>query len=74
MFDALEEDHRKLYWALRSRIISDDEMRRVEEFGVYLVIEWSVPFLRPEKEQELNAALLQQFRMRLEAERAKKTG
>jgi hypothetical protein len=63
---------RELYWALRSRIITNDEMKQVEELGVNLVIATGEGFFRLEKERELNDALLQQFRMRIEAERAKK--
>lgn len=60
--------HRKdLYWALRSRILTDEEMDEVAQYGDSLCIEPMVSYYPAEKKQELNDALLQQFRMRQKA-------
>lgn len=64
---------RDLYWALRSRILTDEEMARVKSYGVNLIIESMVPFRTEDKQRELNEALLQQFNMRLAAENAAST-
>jgi hypothetical protein len=65
-----ERHRRDLYWALRSRILTDDEMKEVEQYGDYLNIEPMVSYSSDEKKRELNDALLQQFKLRLAAERA----
>lgn len=59
------EAHRaNLYWALRSRVLTDEEMSEVERYGSSLNIQPMVSYSAHEKELELNNALLQQFRMR----------
>lgn len=60
----LEKSRRDLYWALRSRILTDEEMARVASYGDSLVIEQMESYDPAGKQKELNDALLQQFRMR----------
>ena len=56
---------RELFWALRSRILTEQEMEEVTFYGKYINIEPDVCYNQTEKYMELNAALLQQFKMRL---------
>lgn len=66
---AEEEAHRRgLYWALRSRVLTEDEMKEVDRYGDSLNIEMMVSYNEGEKKRELNDALLQQFRLRRAAE------
>lgn len=71
-----EQKHKyDLYWALRSRVLTSDEMKEVEQYGIYLIVTPMTPFDESEKNREFNDALLQQFRLRLAAEAVKtKTG
>lgn len=62
--DARETDRRNLFWALRSRVLTEDEMKRVDQYGSSLNIDLGVSFYRLEKSRELNEALLQQARLR----------
>ena len=70
-----EEDQasrRALYFALRSRVLTDEEMARVIAFDYHLVIEHDVTYREQEKRDEFSAALLQQFKLRLSAHAAAK--
>ena len=58
------EKKRKLYWALRTRVLTDQEMAEVERLDLMLIIPYDMPFKESEKRAEFNAALLQQFRIR----------
>lgn len=59
------ENHRRdLFWALRSRILTDDEMKEVVEYGNSLNIELNQSYFPEEKFKELNEALFQQHRLR----------
>src|SRR3984885_5981848 len=71
---AREQEARRtnLYWALRSRVLTDEEMAEVETYGRYLNIQPMTPYSAHEKELDLNAALLQQFRLREIAKAANK--
>lgn len=62
-----ETRRRNLYWALRSRVLSEEEMAEVGRWGDRLNIEPMVSYSAPEKARELNDALLQQFRLRAAA-------
>lgn len=62
--DASETARRNLLWALRSRVLAEDEMKRVDQYGSSLNIDPGVSFYRLEKSRELNEALLQQARLR----------
>jgi hypothetical protein len=69
-----QERRRKseLFWALRSRVLTLAEMEEVEQHGDSLNIVPCWPYMKSDKDRELNDALLQQFRLRMAAERAKK--
>jgi hypothetical protein len=67
-----EAHRRDLYWALRSRVLTEEEMTEVERYGKYVNIDPNTPYYAEEKERELNAALLQQFQLRATAEASKK--
>lgn len=67
------EKHRlELYWALRSRVLSPAEMEEVESYDYHMTVAPMQSYNRQEQIQEFNAALLQQFKMRVAAERASK--
>lgn len=70
-YEDLERRKRDLHWACRSRIVTSDEMDEIEKYGVDLIIQFNVPFNRGEKEREFNDLLLQQFRLRCEADKVK---
>jgi hypothetical protein len=63
-----EQSRRDLYWALRTRVLTIEEMKQVEGLGIYLVVATNGSYNPVEKEAELNAALLQQFKLRLAEE------
>jgi len=71
---AHENRRRALYWALRSRVLSEEEMAEVGRWGNSLNREPMVPYCAAEKTRELNDALLTQFRMRTAAEREGERG
>jgi hypothetical protein len=60
----LDTRRRNLYWALRSRLLTDEEMAQVASWGSSLNIDSGVCYSADEKARELNDALLQQFRFR----------
>jgi hypothetical protein len=60
----LELHRRELWWALRSRPLTDDEMAEVKQIGIYLTVGDGESFKEEEKMRELNDALLQQYRLR----------
>jgi predicted DCC family thiol-disulfide oxidoreductase YuxK len=70
----VEEEKKRLslYFALRSRVLTDEEMQLVERMDIHLVIEPGRAYYEKEMVAEFNAALLQQFKLRLAAERAAK--
>jgi hypothetical protein len=72
--EAEAQSKRDLYWALRSRVLTTAEMKRVERYGIYLVLSPMQAFKEDEKQRELNDALLQQFRLRVARDEAKKEG
>lgn len=59
-----EKNSDKLLWALRSRILTDEEMAIVAELGDELLIRCGQPYRQADIEKRLNEALLQQFRLR----------
>ena len=62
---ANEESHKaELYWALRSRILTDEEIAEVARYGDSLVRTSKRSSSLDEREKRLNEALLQQFRLR----------
>lgn len=54
----------RLGFALRSRVLTDEEMAEVERLGCDVLIEEGVPFKRSELESMFGEALLNQFKMR----------
>lgn len=60
---------RDLYWALRTRVLTADEMSRVQQMGLWLVTEENTPYYEANKQREFNEALLQQFKLRIAAEK-----
>lgn len=72
-FHELHQKRRDLYWALRSRVLSDDEMQQVINYGDMLNIEPMQSYISSQKAEELNAALLQQHKLRLATAQANKT-
>jgi len=53
-----------LGFALRSRVLTDEEMAKVERLGCDIFVEDGVPYSRSEIEQLFSEALLNQFKMR----------
>lgn len=68
-FGERDRHRRDLFWALRSRILTDTEMDEVARYGDDLNIESFVPYSPQEKMREMNDALLQQFKLRAAAKR-----
>ena len=66
------EQRKELYFALRSRVLTLEEMEKVESMGYTLVTNESECYKVDEAKAEFSAALLQQFKMRLAAEYAAK--
>lgn len=64
-FDAQQQARRDLFWALRSRVLTDEEMQEVSRHGTYLNVEMGQSYRPEEKLAELNAALLTQAILRL---------
>lgn len=64
IFAKMEKDRADLYWALRTRPISDEDMERVRKLGLALVTQSGVSYREEDKQHELNDALLQQYRIR----------
>ncbi len=70
----LEERREELYWAIRTRVLTDAEMKEVVDMGIGLCIRMVVRpdgmssygggYSELEKIKELNEALLQQFKLR----------
>lgn len=70
-----------LYWAMRTRVLTDEELTEVEKIGWGITIDYisytdgrasSIPYKELEKIQEFNNALLNQFKMRIFKEQAEK--
>ncbi len=65
------EQHRiDLYFALRSRVLTDEEMQEVAHLGADLTIRIGEVYDQTEKYKELNEALLQQFKLKIAQEKA----
>jgi hypothetical protein len=59
-----ERKHRHdLYWALRTRVLTPQEMKEVEQYDYYLVVNEIAGYSQEEKLKEFNDALLQQFKL-----------
>lgn len=68
----LDKKHDDLYWALRTRVLTDDEMAQVRRSGTALLMHGGETYSVSELEREFNGALLLQFQMRLVAEEHKR--
>jgi hypothetical protein len=60
----VEEHKAQLAWALRSRVLTDEEMGEVATQGSWLLIPDGVSFYQADVDRQFNEALLQQFRLR----------
>lgn len=58
------EARRSLFWALRSRVLTEVEMAEVARLGDNLNRYYGEPYNETEKMRQLNDAILQQFRLR----------
>ena len=65
-----EVRRRELWWALRTRILSDAEMDTVKSYDYTLTVPNSESFSRAEAQRVFIDALLAQFKMRLAKEHA----
>lgn len=65
-----EATHRHdLYWALRTRVLAEQEMEEVRNYGTTLITEPMRAYTENAVNAELNAAYLQQFTLRQVAAR-----
>lgn len=60
----MQSRRRELFWALRTRVLTNEEMAEALEHGDSLNIENMVPYTAAEKSRELNEAYYQQARLR----------
>jgi len=63
-----EQERRDLWWALRSRLLTDEEMEEVKRQGSWLNVEPMQSYNRTEKAMELTDALHKQALLRLAAQ------
>ena len=60
-----QQDYRRaLYWALRTRVLTTEEMAAVEAMDYYITVEPCVAYYEADKRREFGDALLNQFKMR----------
>lgn len=59
-----KELKRKLYFAMRSRVLTDEEMQMVEDFDYSLLVQENRSYRLAEVQKEFSEALLQQFKIR----------
>lgn len=64
------ERRRALVWALRSRVLTDDEIAEVKRLGADLLVVVGSPYFQADIERRFDDLLLQQFRLRMAAEKA----
>lgn len=60
----IDRERGDLYWALRTRVLTDHEMRRVQDLGYHICIGTHESYRAESKIAEFNAALLQQYQIR----------
>lgn len=58
-----EFKRRALYWALQTRVLTDDELQEAEQYGYSLNIDMGVPFREADKRRDLQDAWFQQRRL-----------
>lgn len=56
---------RELIWALRTRILTSEEMDEVKDFGPYILVENQSSYRQEDIERRFNDLMLLQFKMRL---------
>lgn len=61
----------ELYWALRTRVLTDAEMAEVEQYDYNLLTRTMEPYMPSEVKAEFNQALLIQYKIRDIAHRAR---
>jgi hypothetical protein len=62
--DTYEKRKTDLYWALRTRVLTDEEMGEVAKHDYCLLIRSGEVYTPSEKIKEFGDALLQQFKIR----------
>jgi hypothetical protein len=67
-----EQYKRDLYWALRTRVLTLEEMKEVEIYDYTLLTFEGQSYYEKDIKTEFNETLLRQFKMRLAAERETK--
>lgn len=60
----IDHERRELSWLLRTRVLTDSEMRRVQDLGYHICIGVHESYRAEQKIAEFNAALLQQYQIR----------
>ena len=65
--DDADKKKADLYWALRTRVLTDDELEQVRNIGTWLVISRNMPFIEKDITEEYNNALYHQAKLRLAA-------
>lgn len=66
------EKKSKLYWALRTRVLTDKEMAEVEQYDYHLLTRTMEQYMPAEVKAEFNQALLIQYKIRDIAHRAQR--
>jgi hypothetical protein len=59
----MEQHRRDLWWALQTRVLTQEEMAEVRGYGEMINIEPNQPFMEADKQAERNSAFLQQARL-----------
>lgn len=59
-----ESARRELHWALLTRVLTDEEMQRVKEWGYQLCVGKGQSYFQPQKVMEFQNALLIQYQIR----------
>lgn len=62
-----EARRQELWTALRTRVVTDEEMREILNYGDMINTPENVPFFQPEKDRERNDAFVTQLRLRTAA-------
>lgn len=60
-----EREREDLWWALRTRLLTDDEMKQVRGWGDRLNVALATPYNGSEKRKELNDALANQAMLQM---------
>jgi len=71
-FARREHSRRDLFHALKTRVLTDDELRRVAEYGTSINVEYMTQYSEETKAAELQAALRMQMILQARQGRAEK--